>query len=584
MPHLGVDGVGEVDRRGAGRQRDDLALGREDVDLVLLQVELERLEELDRVVGLAVDVGDALEPRHLRGVVLLGLVAPVGRDAVLGPVVHLRGPDLHLDRLAVQPDDRRVQRLVHVELGRVDVVLEAPVHRGPDGVDGAQGGPAVLLGLDDDPDGDQVVDVVELLAPHDHLLVDGPQVLRPPGDVGRHAHVAHALAHVDEHPLEVLLALRRPGRHHLLDLGVALRVQRGEGEVLELPAHLLDPEPVGQRRVDVEGLLGRAPLLPLGHDGERAHVVQPVGQLDQQDPPVVGHGDEHLADGRRLLRLLGVELEPVQLGHPVDDPGHPLAEGLLDGLERQPGVLHGVVEEGGGHGLLVEAELGHDRRHGDRVRDVGLARAPELALVGRCGGPAGRHDHGRCRPRGGGGRTRPGAGPTGRASTGSSCLPPLEVSSVRLGVWSCRMESPASGPPSIQATRQGKRGIAHTGIALHSALRAAPGRLSACACAWPCRWPGPALPARRRTPASPGCCGRRDRPDPRRPRCPGRPPGGPCTAAAAAGAAARARAGSGRCAWCRRTSSWQRPPPPRLTWPEAATLIAVLMVAASAAE
>ncbi len=259
----------------------------------------------------------------------------MGGDAVLGPVVHLRGADLDLDRLAVQPDHRGVQRLVHVELGRVDVVLEAPVHRSPDGVDGTQRRPAVLLGLDDHADGHEVVDVVELLAPHDHLLVDGPQVLGAPGDVGHHAHVLHALAHVHEHPLEILLPLRGPSRHHLLDLGVALRVQRGEREVLQLPAHLLHPEAVCQRRVDVEGLLGGAALLPLGHDGERAHVVQPVGQLDQQDAPVVGHGDEHLADGRRLLRLLGVELQAVEFGHPVDDPGHTLPEGLLNGLERQ---------------------------------------------------------------------------------------------------------------------------------------------------------------------------------------------------------------------------------------------------------
>ena len=255
-------------------------------------------------------------------------------------------------------------------------------------------GPAVLLGVDDDPDGDQVVDVVELLAPDHHLLVDRPEVLGPAGDVGGDAHVLEPLAHVDEHPLEILLPLRRPGRHHLLDLGVALRVQRGEGEVLELPAHLLHAEAVGQRRVDVEGLLGRAPLLPLGHHGQGAHVVQPVGQLDQEDPPVVGHGHEHLADGGRLLGLLGVELEPVELGHAVDDPGHALAERLRDRLERQPGVLHRVVQQGGGHGLGVEPELGHDRRHGHRVRDVGLAGAPELALVGGERRPPGLDDHG----------------------------------------------------------------------------------------------------------------------------------------------------------------------------------------------
>ena len=264
--------------------------------------------------------------------------------------------------------------------------------------------------VDDDPDGDQVVDVVELLAPHDHLLVDGPQVLRPPGDVGLDAHLVEPLAHVDEHPLEILLALGRPGRHHLLDLGVALRVQRGEGQVLELPAHLLHAEAVGQRRVDVEGLLRRAPLLPLGHDGQRPHVVQPVGQLDQQHPPVVGHGHEHLADGRGLLRLLGVELEAVELGHPVDHLGHPVAEGRPDRLEGEAGVLHRVVQQGGRHGLRVEAQLGHDGRHGDGVRDVGLARAPELPLVGREGGAAGLDDGGGVVVGPVAGRTRPAAG------------------------------------------------------------------------------------------------------------------------------------------------------------------------------
>ena len=113
-----------------------------------------------------------------------------------------------------------------------------------------------------------------------------------------------------------------PVGHHLLDLGVALGVQGGEGQVFQLPAHLLDAEAMGQRGVDVEGLLGGAALLPLRHHSQRAHVVQPVGQLDQQHAPVVGHGHEHLADGGGLLGLLGVELEAVELGHPVHDFGH----------------------------------------------------------------------------------------------------------------------------------------------------------------------------------------------------------------------------------------------------------------------
>ena len=112
---LGVHGVGEVDRRGALDQRDHAALGREDVDLVLAEVELQRLEEGDRVVLLLLDVGEALHPGDLfvRGALL---VAPVRGDAELGAPVHLEGADLHLDGLAARSDHRRVQRLVEVEL------------------------------------------------------------------------------------------------------------------------------------------------------------------------------------------------------------------------------------------------------------------------------------------------------------------------------------------------------------------------------------------------------------------------------------------------------------------------------------
>ncbi len=147
------------------------------------------------------------------------------------------------------------------------------------------------------------------------------------------------------------------------------------------------PEPVGQRRVDVERLLGRPALLPLGHHGDGPHVVEPVGQLDDEDPPVVGHGHEHLAHRGGLLGLLGVELQPVELGDPVDDGRRPRGRTPRStSLEGEPGVLDGVVQQRGGHRPGVEAEVGHDAGHRHRVGDVGLAGLAQLAGVGRLGG------------------------------------------------------------------------------------------------------------------------------------------------------------------------------------------------------
>ena len=106
----------------------------------------------------------------------------------------------------------------------------------------------------------------------------------------------------------------------------------------------------------------------------------------------VRHGHEHLAHRGGLLGLLGVELQPVELGHPVDDGAHLGAELLGDVLEGEPGVLHGVVQQGRGHRPGVEAQLGHDGGDGHGVGDVGLPGLAELALVRLLGDLAGPDD------------------------------------------------------------------------------------------------------------------------------------------------------------------------------------------------
>src|SRR3546814_3342693 len=75
------------------------------------------------------------------------------------------------------------------------------------------------------------------------------------------------------------------------------------------------------------------------------HVVQPVGQLHQQDADVLGHRDQQLAEILRVLGLLRLEFEPAQLGDAVDKVGDFLAEQGLDIFQRRIGVLHHVVEQ-----------------------------------------------------------------------------------------------------------------------------------------------------------------------------------------------------------------------------------------------
>ena len=49
VAHVGVEGVGKVERRGALGQRFELAFGSEDKDLGREEVHLHRVEEVERI-------------------------------------------------------------------------------------------------------------------------------------------------------------------------------------------------------------------------------------------------------------------------------------------------------------------------------------------------------------------------------------------------------------------------------------------------------------------------------------------------------------------------------------------------------
>ena len=60
------------------------------------------------------------------------------------------------------------------------------------------------------------------------------------------------------------------------------------------------PEPVRERRVDLERLLRLLHLLLLAEVLDRAHVVEAVGELDEDDSHVLRHRDDHLPVVLRL--------------------------------------------------------------------------------------------------------------------------------------------------------------------------------------------------------------------------------------------------------------------------------------------
>jgi chorismate mutase len=91
-----------------------------------------------------------------------------------------------------------------------------------------------------------------------------------------------------------------------------------------------------------------------GTNVQRAHVVQPVGELDEQHAHVVGDREQQLAEVLGLLGLLGDEIELLELGEAVDERADLLAEQLIDLGARRLGVLDRVVQERRRDGGVVE--------------------------------------------------------------------------------------------------------------------------------------------------------------------------------------------------------------------------------------
>ena len=131
---VAVDRVGEVHRCRASGERKDLAFGREYIDLVGEEVDLDVLEELGCIAARVLNVQQRLQPlvRAALQLAQLGLgrfVEPVRGNTRLGDPVHRQGADLHLHRSAIGADQRGVQRLVAVDLRDRDVILELAGHR-----------------------------------------------------------------------------------------------------------------------------------------------------------------------------------------------------------------------------------------------------------------------------------------------------------------------------------------------------------------------------------------------------------------------------------------------------------------------
>ena len=165
------------------------------------------------------------------------------------------------------------------------------------------------------------------------------------------------------------------------DLFEGFGIQVPEGQVFQFAAHFAHSQAVRDGRVDFDGLAGDV-LAALGAQvAERAHVVQAVGQLDDDDADIVHHGQQHFAEALGLAVLGGEEIQLAELGDAVHAARHFVAEILADLVGGHAGVFDDVVQQAGFDGHQVHAHVGQDVGHHQRVHHVGLAGLAQLSFV-----------------------------------------------------------------------------------------------------------------------------------------------------------------------------------------------------------
>ena len=377
---VGVDEVGKVDGRRPGGEVDNVAPGGEDEDLVGEHVHLEIVEKVGGIGFLLAlqkpsDPGEGVLVARAQGGVgaRTHLVFPVGRDAVLGGVVHLPGADLYLEGDALGADDGGMHTLVHVGLWCGDIILEAAGHGFEHVVDDAQHIIAVGDGVDDDTEGAEIVNAVHVEFLRVHLAVDGVDVLDAAVDGGLYALGLEARLDSRLHAVHEAFELGHALGQILGDLPVALGVEVLQRQVLQLPLGPLHAEAVGDGGIDLHCLEGLGFLLLRALPGHGAHVVQAVGDLDEDDADVLGHGQKHLAQVLRLLVLFAGVLHARQLRDALHDVRHDRTELASDILVGEGGVLDHVMQQRRDDGILIQADIHADVGGGDAVCHIGRA-------------------------------------------------------------------------------------------------------------------------------------------------------------------------------------------------------------------
>ena len=237
-------------------------------------------------------------------------------------------------------------------------------------------------GIHHDPKGHDVGEFFETDVLALHLAPDRKRRLLPSGDLHLEPGFSERGTQFSDDPIDeigvVLSELGKPIDHRLPGIGP----KSGERQIVQFLFQRLHADTLGERRIDLLGLVGDpSPLFRIPDEMQRPHVVQAIGELDQKHPDVVRHRQEELAEVLGLGIFGRLQLKLGQLGDPIHQPRDLDPEQVLDIVEGDAGVFDGVVEQRGGDRVAVQTQFRQNAGHLDRMGKIRITGRTNLSAV-----------------------------------------------------------------------------------------------------------------------------------------------------------------------------------------------------------
>ena len=312
------------------------------------------------------------------------LIAPMRRNTIFTDAMHLEGADLNLQRLTTARQHRRMQRLIHIRFWHSNIILEASRNRTPHAVDNTQRTIAVLDRIDQHADSQKVINLAQLLVVTQHFLMNAVEILRTALNLAANARLFHGILQRRHRLINHGLALTAFNLYLLHEVIINIRLHITERQILQLPLNRVDTEAVRQRSINLQRFLRNRLLLMHRHELHRAHIVQTVGQLNQNDTDIARHRQEHLAIVLNLAVLLRDIFNFAQLRNTVNQICYDSAKLLLNIVELIIRIFDYVMQKGSCQRFFVHLQADKNTHHANRVNDIRLAGLALLLSVRLC--------------------------------------------------------------------------------------------------------------------------------------------------------------------------------------------------------